>query len=55
MSDENKKPAENFEDPQLLDLEDLQDVSGGCLFNCDTGGSSSQERVDSEEEETQSS
>lgn len=28
-----------YEEPSLIDLEDLEDVSGGC-FICDTGGSS---------------
>lgn len=26
-----------YEEPVLLSAEDLQDVAGGCLFNCSNG------------------
>lgn len=38
MADETKKAPEQFEDPEVLDIEDLQDVSGGAPSICDTGG-----------------
>jgi len=33
----DKKNENVYEAPILLDAEDLEDVAGGCLFNCSNG------------------
>lgn len=37
MDKKNEKNKNVFEEPILLSVKDLEDVAGGCLFNCKNG------------------